>query len=732
MTNDNKEQIRGMLFEYLQHLEAIGKTRKRGNSGGNVYYNCPICGSGTGQGRPGTETKGDAAFCVTGNVWHCFAGGCNQGGDVYTLAAKVNNLNPVTDFPEVKKIVADALNMPIYTPYTHNEVNKGDKGKETKANTQRANNMQIQTAETEQPKQDYRAFIADCHNAAGQTEYFIKRGFTPETIKRFSLGLLTAEIKAKYTTICNLEYYFNAGDWIIPYPGNDNYFMARHTPEYEKKVGRKTSKPKTSNAGREPIFNIKALDHAAADTPVFICEAPLDAISVMQAGGIAVALGGTAIAKQLKIYLDSKPDFATPLVIALDDGTTEQEKGRKAAAEIAEYLEEKNIAYSYLEYPNADTVEKTDCNAFLMADAEQFKAAVQTAKSKALEAVKAKAAELTAEYNKNSGAARLDSFIQLWESNHGRAIPTGFKFLDTILDGGLYPGLYAIGAISSLGKTTYTQQIADQIAAAGYDVLFFSLEMAADELTAKTLSRLTAIISRESGNDYNNGLTCRAFTSPTMRENWKQYASRRETVEKAHTRYRSFAGNIFIMQGLGDISAEDVKKAVQKHKQARGKTPIVIIDYVQIMAAYGERLTDKQNMDKNIVELKRISRDENTPVIAISSFNRDNYTAPVSMAAFKESGAIEYTSDVVIALQPQGMIKGDKDTDKSANRETIERCKNSELRRLEIVVLKNRNGRLGTVLADYRTLFNLYDETGEKKKDTANTAEAKTNKWKPF
>ena len=63
---------------------------------------------------------------------------------------------------------------------------------------------------------------------------------------------------------------------------------------------------------------------------------------------------------------------------------------------------------------------------------------------------------------------------------------------------------------------------------------------------------------------------------------------------------------------------------VENHKKLTGRTPVIIVDYAQIIAAADSRSTDKQNMDKNIVELKRISRDFNTPVIAISSFNREN------------------------------------------------------------------------------------------------------------
>lgn len=56
----------------------------------------------------------------------------------------------------------------------------------------------------------------------------------------------------------------------------------------------------------------------------------------------------------------------------------------------------------------------------------------------------------------------------------------------------LYPGFYVLGAVSSLGKTTFMHQMADQIAYAGQEVLFFSLEQTRLELTTKSLSRIMA------------------------------------------------------------------------------------------------------------------------------------------------------------------------------------------------------------------------------------------------
>lgn len=67
---------------------------------------------------------------------------------------------------------------------------------------------------------------------------------------------------------------------------------------------------------------------------------------------------------------------------------------------------------------------------------------------------------------------------------------TGFRNLDA--ETSLYPGLYVLGAISSLGKTTFVHQMADQIAAAGGHVIYFSLEQTVLELASKSVSRAMA------------------------------------------------------------------------------------------------------------------------------------------------------------------------------------------------------------------------------------------------
>lgn len=278
------------------------------------------------------------------------------------------------------------------------------------------------------------------------------------------------------------------------------------------------------------------------------------------------------------------------------------------------------------------------------------------------------------------------------------AIPTGFASLDALLDGGLYPGLYTIGAISSLGKTTFALQIADAIAGAGHDVLIFSLEMSRHELIAKTLSRISRQEAERPDWPGEKARPARYYLSGGW---WADSATDEEVqdVYQALDLYAQWAERIYIVEGDGLLDARLVAAKTQQHVRLTDNKPVVIVDYLQILAPMNDRYTDKQNTDRSVVALKRLSRDLKLPVVAVSSFNRENYDTNATLKAFKESGAIEYTSDVVIGLQLKGM--GEKNFN-------AEEAKNANPREIEMLLLKNRHGPLGEAQFKYYPKFNLF------------------------
>ena len=378
-----------------------------------------------------------------------------------------------------------------------------------------------------------------------------------------------------------------------------------------------------------------------------------------------------------------------PLLIALDN----DDEGKRAEGELAAALEEKKILF----YRHDPCCGHKDANEALVSDRGSFAAAVE-AGERIEEA--AKEAEREA-YLKNSAAAHLQDFLNGIHDNAATpCIPTGFASLDRALDDGLYEGLYIIGAISSLGKTTFSLQVADNIAQAGNHVLIFSLEMARSELMAKSISRHTLLDVIARDGSLSAAKTARGITTGKRYTMYSQ--EELATIQRAVREYSSYADNIFIYEGIGDIGVKQIREIVKRHISFTGRTPVIVIDYIQILAPADIRATDKQNTDKAVLELKRLSRDFKTPVIGISSFNRANYSEAVKMEAFKESGSLEYGSDVLLGLQLAGAGKKDFDTTKA---------KQQNPRQIELVILKNRNGRTGdTIDLEYYPLFNYFTE----------------------
>lgn len=286
-------------------------------------------------------------------------------------------------------------------------------------------------------------------------------------------------------------------------------------------------------------------------------------------------------------------------------------------------------------------------------------------------------------------------FKELEEFRKQPIISTGFKNLDEQIGGGIYAGLYVIGAISSLGKTTLVHQIADNIAGAGTPVLYFSLEMSRLELITKSISRINAQEALKTGV---RGYELEQHCKPSVY--FRTHGINTDNGKKALQIYSdTIAKNMSIIQGDFGTDVSEIRSYCNRfiRNNPDGVKPVIIIDYLQIIKPVSDsRGTTKDNIDFTVAELKRISRDFGIAVIVISSFNRANYSSKVSFESFKESGGIEYTADVVMGLQLAAIDENelfDKDTGVNKKREIIEKAKAENPRIIQLKGLKNRYGK---------------------------------------
>jgi replicative DNA helicase len=540
------------------------------------------------------------------------------------------------------------------------------------------------------------------------------RGISEVMIERYRLGYAPGgymELMAGK----GLSGSAGASDYkiILPFTaadGKPRYFLAEIWDREPNK--HKYHKPPTgedSPIKAAPIFNERYIESAQKGEVIFITEGIYDALSIEETGHKAIALTGLYSARFIDLCKQHQPQAT--FIVSLDN----DEPAKQPAEKLGEALGALGIRHFitpvYSPYKDPNEALQKDRDGFrdyVAAAAEQV-----TAEEKA---------ELE-DYINTSAATYVQGFLDQAAKNRKRqAKETGFYGLDDLLDGGLFPGLYVVGAISSLGKTTFCIQMMDNLAAAGHDVLIFSLEMARYEIMAKSVSRYTFLADTEAYQTTVHAKTTRALMTGKMAARTASEQEKEQRVVMAAVNaYRQIAGNIHIHEGMGNIGVEEIRREVEKHIRLKGAPPVVLVDYLQILAPADVRATDKQNTDKAVLELKRLSRDYETPVVCISSFNRLNYTAPVNMASFKESGAVEYSSDVLIALQYSGMDREPSDTTPHKREARIsdliryyeKRGREGKDQQIQLKVLKNRNGRKGAAEFSFYPMFNYFADLEE-------------------
>lgn len=613
-----KEELKDRLEEYLR-MKGIN-TRKN--------FKCLVCGGG--DDTPPMSYKD--------NMVKCFS--CGFTGDTLDLIGKEYGLS---DFKEQLEKAKEVFNIYELEEQTKQQPQRGQKA-----------------PSTQQPQKDYLVYIEQCHQRVQETDYFIKRGLTDKTIKKFKLGY---DPEKKAIIIPVSKYYY-----ISRSVEGKQYYNLSNTPSQ--------------------LLNERYLIKNS-NRPIFITEGSMDALSIEEVGGQSIALNGTGNIGKLIGRLKNLHDKPI-LILSLDN----DRPGNEATEKLIEKLKGTDIFY----IKGNVSGDKKDPNDALMADREMFKIIVDEAEQHAIRESRAEQEAMKEEYMKNSTKYHINKFMEgIKDSVNTPAVSTGFKNLDKTLDGGLFEGLYFIGAISSLGKTTFILQVGDQIAQSGHDVLIFSLEMARTELMAKSISRMTLLNT----DNTRNAKTTRGILEGKRYLHYSR--EEKDLINKSILSYNEYAGNIYISEGLGSIGVYEIRETIKNHIEITGKTPIVIIDYIQILSPLDPRASDKQNIDIAVLELKRISRDYKATIIGISSLNRSNYNTEINMAAFKESGAIEYSSDVLIGLQYKGQGK-DFDLEEAADKSP---------REIELKILKNRNGGRGRVGFHYYPLFNYFKEAEE-------------------
>ena len=264
----------------------------------------------------------------------------------------------------------------------------------------------------------------------------------------------------------------------------------------------------------------------------------------------------------------------------------------------------------------------------------------------------------------------VDAFDRLEElhKNKGalRGLKTGFRDLDKKTAGFQKGDLVIIGARPAMGKTTFAQNLAYNIANINKKgVLFFSMEMADREIVDRMISDVSGV------------------------DNWKM-----RTGNLSDEEFQKIGDALADMDELpiyiDSTSSMTIMELRNKARRAMHDHDIgiVIVDYLQLISGSnryaGNRVQEVSEVSRG---LKILARELSIPVVALAQLSR-NVTGrddprPV-LSDLRDSGSIEQDADLVMFLHRPDYYK--------QNQEGYE-----DTHITELLIAKHRHGAVGKI-----------------------------------
>lgn len=277
---------------------------------------------------------------------------------------------------------------------------------------------------------------------------------------------------------------------------------------------------------------------------------------------------------------------------------------------------------------------------------------------------------------------------------------TGFEALDKKTTGFNEGDLVIIAARPAMGKTAIVLNMALKNVEQKKGVIFFSLEMPAEQLMLRMLAAKTSIplqnLRKGDMDDKEWSILSAAFDDLNSKK-------------------------LFVDDG-GSININQLRARVRKLAQIQeNNISLVIIDYLQLMQGLGNK--DRHQEVSDISRgLKMLARELKIPIVALSQLNRGLESRPDKrpmLSDLRESGAIEQDADIIMFVYRDDVYKQRDEARKEKEAKDKGEDYKSKfidkpIEEAEIIIGKQRNGPIGTVKLDFhKALTKFIDKDNE-------------------
>jgi len=254
-----------------------------------------------------------------------------------------------------------------------------------------------------------------------------------------------------------------------------------------------------------------------------------------------------------------------------------------------------------------------------------------------------KIAEAPKEETPKTTADAVAAFMERARSHDYEPIPTGYSSIDAAIGGGfIRQTIVSLGAAPGAGKTIFAQQIFENIARADRaNVLYFNLEMSAEQMIARSISRETELTPLE------------------VLQGYKWTEQREYAVTIAAQKYRDQIAPRIKYNACNSADYRAILEAMETEakdlKEKGDNLPLlVVIDYLQLLQ--GAENDPAETIKAALKGFKDFAINHGAVVFIIMAQSRStNETGKATQGAGRDTSALEYTADTQLSLTYQAM-----------------------------------------------------------------------------
>lgn len=293
------------------------------------------------------------------------------------------------------------------------------------------------------------------------------------------------------------------------------------------------------------------------------------------------------------------------------------------------------------------------------------------------------------EFNVAMGDALRSAELAFKRDSQIVGVTTGLTDMDKWL-GGLHPSdLLILAGRPSMGKTTLATNIAFNAARAslkkeggGAPVAFFSLEMSSEQLASR-------ILASEAG-----------VSSDKIRKGDIQASDFPKFVEVT----REFQDLPLFIDDTPAVTVNAIRNRARRMQRQHG-LGLIVIDYLQLIEAGGDRRSGQSNRVQEISDisrgLKAIAKELDVPVIALSQLSRaveQRDDKRPQLSDLRESGSIEQDADVVMfVFREEYYLERKRPSEGTDKYIEWQAQMNQVYKQAEVIIAKQRHGPVGTI-----------------------------------